>query len=270
VASRKVPVSRHHVPLAAVRWPLVRPRAARRSLLASGFGRGFLAMLPLWAGAIPLGVVYAVAARGAGLGPGEAQLMSLVVFSAAAQLSAVSLLDAGTPGLVLVATALALNAQLLLLGLAVGRRHVRLSWPQRLLTAWFLTDGAFGVAAARGRLRLPVLLGAGGSMYVAWNAGTGLGLAAGHALPDPRQLGLDVVAPLAFLAVLVPLLQTRMAVLVALAAGATALLLTRLAPVGVAVLAAGVIGSAVAARRARPERTIPAGGAESAREGEAG
>jgi branched chain amino acid efflux pump len=267
--NRLGPVSRRNGPLATVCWPLLRPRAPRRAPRASDFGHGFLAMLPLWAGAIPLGVAYALAARSAGLGPGEAQLMSLVVFSAAAQLSAVSLLDTGTPGLILIATALVLNAQLILLGLAVGR-EIRLTWPQRLRTAWFLTDGAFGVAAARGRLRLPVLLGAGVSMYVAWNAGTGLGLAAGHALPDAHRLGLDIVAPLAFVAVLVPLLRTRTAVLVALAAGATMLLLTRLAPVGVTVLAAGVVGSAVGARRAPPEQTIPARGAAGAREGETG
>ena len=46
-------------------------------------------------GAIPSGIAYGVAAHGAGLGPGETQLMSLVVFSAAAQVGAVALLGAG-------------------------------------------------------------------------------------------------------------------------------------------------------------------------------
>ena len=76
------------------------------------FARGFVALLPLWAGAIPSGIAYGVAARSAGLGLGETQLMSLVVFSAAAQVGAVSLLGAGAPVAVLIGTALALNAQL--------------------------------------------------------------------------------------------------------------------------------------------------------------
>jgi predicted branched-subunit amino acid permease len=181
----------------------------------------------------------------------------VVVFSAAAQVSAVSLLRAGAPTLVLIATALALNAQLLLLGLAVGRQ-ARPSRAQRLLTACFLTDGAYGVSAARGRLRLPVLLGAGVSMFVAWNAGTALGAMAGHALPDPRRLGIDFVAPLTFVAVLVPLVRTRTAASVAVVAGVTALLLVRIAPAGVAVLGAGLAGSAAGAWRTRHGSSSPA------------
>jgi predicted branched-subunit amino acid permease len=221
------------------------------------FARGFLALMPLWAGAIPIGIAYGVAARGLGLGFGETQLMSLVVFSAAAQVSALSLLDAGAPGLVLIGTALALNAQLLLIGLTVGRQ-VRLSRIKRLATAFLLTDGAYGVALGVGRLRLPVLLGAGASMFVSWNLGTGIGAAAGHALPDPRRLGVDFVVPLTFLAVLVPLVRTRAAAVAALVAGAATLLLAWLAP-GVAVLGAGLAGSAAGAWWAQRDRASPAG-----------
>jgi predicted branched-subunit amino acid permease len=163
------------------------------------FRRGFVGLLPLWAGAIPAGVAYGVAARGIGLGMVETQVMSLTVFSAAAQLSAVPLLGGGTPTSVLVVTAMALNAQLLLLGLTVGRQVRPTRW-RRLAAAWLLTDGAFGVASGQGRLRLPVLLGAGASMYLAWNAGTAIGASAGTVVPDPRRFGVDLVVPLTFLA----------------------------------------------------------------------
>jgi predicted branched-subunit amino acid permease len=212
----------------------------------TAFVRGFVGMLPLWVGAIPTGIAYAVAARSIGLAPGETQLMSLLVFSAAAQVSAVSLFDAGTPILVLVGTAIAFNAQLPLLGLAITSQ-IRMGWLSRLVTAWFLTDGAFGVAAGQGRLRLPILLGAGVSMYVAWNTGTALGILAGQAVPDPRRAGLDLLVPLAFLAVLIPLLRGRAALLAALVAAAAMLLLSSLVPSGVAVLGAGGLGSAAGA-----------------------
>ena len=225
--------------------------------MGGGFARGFVGLLPLWAGAIPISIAYGVAARGAGLSFGETQLMSLTVFSAAAQVSALSLLDAGAPALVLIGTALALNAQLLLIGLDVGRQ-VRPSLFRRLVAAWFLTDGAYGVALGVGRLRLPVLLGAGVSMYAAWNLGTAIGAAAGDVLPDPRRLGVDVVVPLTFLAVLVPLVRTRSAALAALVAGAATLLLMQLAPT-VAVLGAGLAGSAVGAWWAHRDRPSPAG-----------
>lgn len=219
------------------------------------FRRGFLSLLPLWAGAIPVGIVFGVAARNAGLGGAETQLMSLIVFSAAAQLNAVSQVAAGSSTLLLVGTALALNAQLLLIGLSAGRQ-VRLPWFKRLIPAWFLTDGAYGIASAEGRIRLPVLLGAGVSMYVGWNLGTTIGIFAGEGIPDPRRWGIDLVAPLTFLAVLVPSLKTNPARLVAAVAGVSGVALSRFLPAGLAVLTAGFIGSSVGAWRSGPVRKV--------------
>jgi len=215
--------------------------------------RGFLAMLPMWTGAIPVGLAFGLAARGAGIDALDAQVMSLLVFSAAAQISAVSLIDDGAPAIVLLATTLLLNVQLLLLGLAAGR-ETRPGWLGRISGAFFLTEGSFGVAAAIGRLTLPSLVGAGVSMYTGWNIGTALGITVGDAIPDPRSIGIDLVAPLAFLAVLVPLVRNRPAVVTVVVAAAIVLILTQIVPSGVAVLGAGVGGSLAGAWFAgRPE-----------------
>lgn len=232
--------------------PPAAPPTARSFSLAD-FWRGYLALLPLWTGAIPAGVAYGVAARSAGLSVVETQVMSLVVFSAAGQIGAVSLLATGASAPLLIGTVLALNAQLLLLGLAVGRQ-LRLSWPQRLLTAWLLTDGAYGVSLGVGPLRLGVLLGAGASMYSGWNLGTALGAILGAALPSPAAFGINLVAPLAFLAVLVPLIRTRPMLVVAVVAGATAYGLSQIAPGGVAVLGAGLAGCVMGAWLLRDEQ----------------
>ncbi len=208
----------------------------------SQFWRGFLALMPLWTGAIPVGVAYAVAARDAGLSPLQTQLMSLTVFSAAAQFSAVSLFAHGTPIIVMVVTAMTLNLQLFLFGLTAARES-HPSLRRRFLSAYFLTDGAFAIAVAGGRIRMPVLLGAGVSMYTAWNAGTLIGAAAGAILPNLSRFGVDFVAPLTFLAVLVPLLRSKPAMLTLFVAATTTLILTRVTTTGVAVLGAGLIGS---------------------------
>ncbi|MGA7670198.1 MAG: AzlC family ABC transporter permease [Nitrolancea sp.] len=208
----------------------------------SQFWRGFLALMPLWTGAIPVGVAYAVAARDAGLSPLQTQLMSLTVFSAAAQFSAVSLFSHGTPVVVMIVTAMTLNLQLFLFGLTAARDS-RPSLRRRFLTAYFLTDGAFAIAVGNGRIRMPVLLGAGVSMFTAWNVGTLIGAAAGAILPDLSRVGVDFVAPLTFLAVLVPLLRSKPAILTLVVAAATTLILTRFMPTGAAVLGAGLTGS---------------------------
>jgi predicted branched-subunit amino acid permease len=229
--------------------------ATIRSRSLADFWRGYLALLPLWSGAIPAGVAYGVAARSAGLDVLETQVMSLVVFSAAGQIGAVSLIAGGASPLLLIGTVMALNAQLLLLGLAIGRQ-LQLSWLERLATAWLLTDGAYGVSLGVGPLRLAVLLGAGASMYSGWNIGTALGAGVGAVLPSPGAFGIDLVAPLSFLAVLIPLVRTRPVLLVAAVAGVTALLLARVAPGGVVVLGAGLAGCAVGAWATRGETVL--------------
>lgn len=230
---------------------------------ATSFRRGFVAMLPLWVAAIPSGIAYGVAARGAGLGAFETQLMSLLVFSAAGQVGVVALLGTAVPVALLIGTATALNAQMLLLGLATGRQ-LRLSWPKRLLTAFFLTDAAFAIAATRERLRLPMLIGAGVSMYLGWNLGTAIGIAAGRVLLDVRGLGIDFVLPLIFLALLVPLVRTRPTLLVVVVSGGLTFALSRLLPSGIAVLIAGVVASVAGAGWAARDARRAAGGAVAA------
>lgn len=213
-------------------------RAAQPSARAD-FWRGFVGLLPLWVAAIPSGIAFGVAARGAGLGAIEAQLMSLLVFSAAGQIGALALLGDGLPRPVLIGTVMVLNAQLLLLGLAAGRQ-LRPRWPARLGAAFLLTDAAFAVAAAGVRLRLTALVGAGVSMYLAWNGGTALGLLAGQRLLAVRGLGIDFVLPLIFLALAIPTVRSRAALGVALIAGAGTLALAQLMPGGLAILLAGI------------------------------
>lgn len=220
------------------------------------FLRGFLLILPLWAGAIPAGLAYGVVAGQVGLTAFETQLMSLIVFSAAGQISAVALIGEGSSSWLVAGTMLALNVQLLLIGVTI-RRQARPSRAEALLTGPFISDAGFALSAASGNLCMPVLLGAGVSMYLGWNTGTALGLLAGALIPAPQRLGLELVIPLAFLAVLAPQIRSAPTVVVVLVSVAVALGSVVLVPGGVAVLLAGIAGSLAGAwalqrRGARP------------------
>jgi predicted branched-subunit amino acid permease len=203
------------------------------------FKRGFLAMVPLWAGAVPFGIAYGVTAREAGLSILDVQLMSLTVFSAAAQISAISLIQVGASTIEILIAAIGLNVHLPLFGVAIAR-ELHLSPFRRIGTAYFLTDATYAVSAAQGPLRTPVLIGAGVSMYLGWNSGTALGLAAGQAIPNPQQYAFDFVVPLTFLAVVVPLIRTRVSLLVATCSASGTLLLAVWLPIGFSILIAGV------------------------------
>ncbi len=210
------------------------------------FARGFSIIAPLWLGVVPFGVAYAVTARDAGLSLLQTQALSALVFAGSAQLSAVGLFAAGAAGLEIVLTTLLLNVRHALYGLSLGQ-EIRLTRAERPVAAFFLTDEAFGVVAAARERSFPFLLGAELSLFTVWNLATFGGFLLGAAIPDPERLGVDLIFPLAFLALLVPLVRTRFELIVALASGALAFGLGRVLPGGLPILLTGIGGSLLGA-----------------------
>jgi 4-azaleucine resistance transporter AzlC len=232
--------------------------AELRPTYAAEWRRGFLAMVPLWTGVVPFGVTYGVIARQAGFGPIDAQLGSLLVFAGSAQMATVALYEEQAAPLAIVLTALVLNLRHVLYGLSLRRELAAgETRPPRSGLAFFLTDESYGIAvndaqAASGPSSRPArrpdafLFGASLSLYVVYAAATLAGVTLGALLPDADRLGLDLVFPLSFLALLLPLLRTRRQLAVALSAAALAVALGRLGG-GVAVLGATLGGAALGA-----------------------
>ncbi|THF88647.1 AzlC family ABC transporter permease [Deinococcus sp. KSM4-11] len=224
------------------------------------FWRGFRVMVPLWPGMVPFAVAYAVTARGAGLSVWDTQAMSLTVFAGASQFAAAGLFASGASAVGIVLTTFLLNARHVLYGLSLAQ-ILPLSPRQRLVAAQFLTDEAYGMSTVHGPrdlggLSFAFLLGTELSLYSVWNASTLLGALAGQVLPDPAALGVGVIFPLAFLMLLVPLVASRMALVVALGSGLVAWGLSRLLPGGLVILLTGVGGALLGAwlttRRSAP------------------
>jgi predicted branched-subunit amino acid permease len=209
----------------------------------SGFSSGFKAVLPLWLAALPVGLAYTAAARDAGLSAGQIQLMSVTVYSAAAQMAMVQLWSAGAPGWTLLVTVAAMNIHNLLYGLSL-RRQMPLSWVQRALAAYLLTDAAYGVTAAAGeRASFSFLLGAEASMFVAWNGSVALGLVFGQFVHLPPGLRLDFVVPLTFGVLLASSLKTRLDWLVAAVSAGLALACAALGLGSVSIVVVGLGGA---------------------------
>ena len=209
------------------------------------FQRGFAAILPLWLAAAPFGLAYALAAQEAQLSGWETQLMSLLIFSAAAQMALIQLLSTGTSMWIILLTMLVMNLHHLLYGLSLSRQ-ILLSRRQQSLIAFFLTDAAYGVTVADDRdSNLAFLLGAELSMFVAWNLFTGIGLWLGTVIVIPSGSQLNFVVPLTFFLLLVLVTRTRLDLLVATVSVGLAVAFSRIGLGNTAVLLIGIIGPAV-------------------------
>ena len=219
----------------------------------SEFTAGFSAMLPLWLGMLPFALAYSIAARGAGLTLLETQLMSLIVFAGAAQFGAAGMFAAGAQPFAIIFTTFLVNLRHMLYGLNLGRGST-LRRGEEVMAAHLLTDEAFGVTVAAGRKGGSYLIGAGFSVFVVWNAGTLAGSLLSARIPDPAALGVDFVFPLAFLALLLPLLRSRPAWFVAVVSGALALVLSQFLSSGLTIMLTGVAGSLLGAWLIRPKR----------------
>ena len=217
---------------------------------------GFVDTLPLWLGAAPFGAVYAVTALAAGLNAAQTLGMSLLVFAGAAQFTAAGLFAAGVAPLAVVVTTAIVNARHLLLAASLAP-HVRHApaWVKALLAA-HLTDESFALGMRRflqGQGSVAYQFGTHLSLYICWQLSTLAGILLGALIPDPTAYGLDLVFPLTFIGLLVPLLRDRVSGLVAALAALLALAGALLLPGSWYLLLAGIVASGIGAYLTREE-----------------
>jgi predicted branched-subunit amino acid permease len=228
-------------------WPRV-----RRAVLADAVGVGVAV------GA--LGLSFGALAVVSGFSVWQACALSLLMFSGASQFAVIGVVAAGGGALTGAATATLLGVRNALYGLnlssLLGLRGLR-----RLLGAHLVLDESSAMAVARDEPRQARLAfwATGVSVFVLWNLATLAGAFGAHVLPDPKALGLDVAAPAAFLALLMPRLRDRRLWLVAVAAAVTALLTTAVLPAGLPVLTAGLVAVVAALATRRTSGGEPAG-----------
>jgi 4-azaleucine resistance transporter AzlC len=218
------------------------------------FLHGWRSMLPLWLGVVPFGLAYAVTARAGGLNILETQALSVFVFAGGSQFSAAGLFASGASAATIILTTFLLNVRHALYGLSLGR-EMHLTTLERLIAAYFLTDEAFGVMIASKERSFAFLLGAELSLFFSWNLATLIGAILGSSISDPAALGVDFVFPLAFLALLVPIIKARIELMVALFAGVLAWLLNSRLPGGLPILLTGIVASLLGAWLTRNEAT---------------
>ncbi|HEX2197354.1 MAG TPA: AzlC family ABC transporter permease [Burkholderiales bacterium] len=216
---------------------------------------GARAAAPYLLGVAPFGLVTGVAMVAGGIPPLAAMAMSVLVYAGASMLAATQLLSAGTPLAVILLTVLFINLRFMMYSASMRAHLGGLPLRWKLAAGYLLADNAYGLSIARFnehppmrtehpemRGRLGYFLGAALPIWVTWQAAVGLGIALGAALP--AQWRLEFAAPLAFIALTVPLLRDRAMVAAALAAAVTVVAAWAL-PLRLSLAAAAVAGIAV-------------------------
>jgi 4-azaleucine resistance transporter AzlC len=195
--------------------------------------------LPFALATVLLGMYFGVVSQQLGWGAVAPVLFSLLAFSGSAQFAVAAVLGAGGSAVVAVLAAILLSARFLPMGLAVAPWLQGGRW-RRALEAQAVIDASWALASrGNGRFDRRFLIGATVPQAVAWTGGTVLGVAVGTSIGNPDRLGLDMVFPVLFLALLVGELRSGGGRAMA-AAALAALLAVALLPVtapGIPVLA---------------------------------
>ncbi len=217
----------------------------RRTALLAGVWRAAPSLVAtgVW------GIVTGVAMVNSGLAPLQAAAMSLLVFAGSAQLAALPLMAAAAPVWVVLLTALVINLRFVIFSAALYPHLKHLPLARRALLGYVTADFSFAVGMAhwdkvspqeRGAPeQLAFLIGAAASTWFVWQATSLAGVALGAQIPS--AWGLDFVIVVSLIALVLPMISNRPALVGVITSGIVAVLAAPL-PLRLGLVVAVIVG----------------------------
>ena len=199
-------------------------------------------MLP---GVAAFGVIAGVAMVASGITPLMAMLMSLLVFAGASMVAAAQLLASGSPAALVILTTVFINLRFMMYSASLRQHFGREPLGWRLLIAYLQADNVYGLTLMRyaetpqAHTQRYYFLGAALVIWVAWQLAVGAGIGLGAGVPASWRL--EFAAPLAFVAMTIPLLRER-AMLAPAAVAAITVIATHALPFRLSVPLAALAG----------------------------
>ncbi|RXT52986.1 branched-chain amino acid ABC transporter permease [Bosea sp. Tri-44] len=224
------------------------PHAALLTL--AGMLLGLRRVSVLMPGVVIFAVAFGAAASAKGLSLVEAVLMSALVYAGVSQLVAMELWRPEWSWGAIVALAfvtVTVNARTILQGASLQPWFSRYPWFVNAFQLSFFTDANWLVGTRyhnEGGRDLGVVLGAGLALWGVWVVMTVPGYLLGALVADPRKYGIDLVMPIFFAAMIVPLWRGKRGALPWIIAGVVALITVRLVD-GYAFIIVGALSGAV-------------------------
>ena len=194
------------------------------------FWKGLRDSLPFLLVASPFGLLFGVLAAEAGLNVLEALAFSLAVFAGAAQFTALQLLQENTPLLIVLISALAVNLRMGMYSASLTPYLGDAPMWQRACAAYMTVDQSYALSIVKFETepemttpqRMAYFFGTTSVIAPSWMIATVIGALVGAQIP--ASWGLDFVLPLAFLAMIGPMLRTPAHIIAALTGAALSLI----------------------------------------------
>ena len=199
-------------------------------------------------GIIPFGVITGVAMVASGITPPAAMAMSLAVFAGASMVASAQLLASGSPALLVILATLFINLRFMMYSASLRLHFAEAPLGRRLAVAYLTADNVYGLMLARFSEhpedpgKFDYFLGAGLVVWFAWQAAVLAGVLIGAGVPAAWRL--EFAAPLAFVAMTIPLLRDSAMVAAAVAAAAV-IAFSQGFPLKLNILLAAAVGIAV-------------------------
>jgi predicted branched-subunit amino acid permease len=206
-------------------------------------------------GVVVFAVAFGAAASAKGLSLVEALLMSALVYGGVSQHVAMELWRpewswGAIAGLAVVTATV--NSRMILQGASLQPWFAPYSKTLNALHLFFFTDANWVIGTryhAEGGRDLGVLVGAGLVLWVVWILFTGLGYLLGALVSDPRAFGIDLVMPIFFAAMIVPLWRGKRVAVPWVVAGLVALATAKLVDGYAFIIVGSLSGALVGAFR---------------------
>ncbi|MFD0461586.1 AzlC family ABC transporter permease [Microvirga aerilata] len=186
--------------------PAPRPHFSR-----AGLRHGVRAALPAFPGFIMFAIAFGTAAAQKGLSLGETLGLSAFVYAGASQMVGLEIWQqvwSPTTILTIVTVTAVVNARMILLGATLQPWLKDEPLARTALNLFLLTEAGWLIGTRyhnQGGRDVGVLLGCALILWLVWLFATLTGYFAGALVPEPRRFGLDLVMPIFFGVMLVPL-----------------------------------------------------------------
>lgn len=219
----------------------------------SFFWKGFWDGAPFILVAGPFGMLFGVLATEAGLNLVETMTFTISVFAGAAQFTALQLMHEQAPTLIVLISALAVNLRVAMYSASLTPYLGDAPLWQRAFAAYLTVDQSYALSiiqfetepAMTTPQRMAYFFGTNGIVAPMWVAATFFGALMGSRIPE--SWALDFALPIAFLAMIAPMLRTTAHLVAALVAILVALAAAGL-PYNVGLIVGGIAGMMAGAR----------------------